>query len=223
MNRPLRILATLIVCAVCMPLLGSAAAAHRLVLFVKVEDGTVKGYGFFVGGGRPHEATLTIRNAAGVELFRGPVAPDASFSFRPAVPAELNVVMDAGDGHVAQAHVSAERFGPGVMLQPIGAAQAAPGGSGSTRDQAPPDGPVAGAPAPAQELASLIDRSVDRAVSRQIAPLLEAYAQADARVRFNEVVSGIAVIIGLAGLLLWGLSRRQRGEEPRLSSSQDAP
>ena len=223
MNPLLRIVAILFACAVFMPMLGSAAAAHRLVLFVRVEEGTLKGYGFFVGGGRPHEATLTIRNAAGVELFRGPIASDASFSFRPAVPAELHVVMDAGDGHVAQTQVAAERFGPSVALPPIAAAQAAQRESGSTRDEMRAEGSAASATASVQDLASLVDRSVDRAVSRQIAPLLEAYAQAETRIRFNEVVSGIAVIIGLAGLLLWGLSRRRRDEEPRLSSSRDEP
>lgn len=53
----------------------------------------------------------------------------------------------------------------------------------------------------------MIDQSVDRAVSRQIAPLLEAYAEADGRTRFSDIVSGIAVIIGLAGLFLWAKSR----------------
>lgn len=222
MTRLLRILTLVAAIAAVMPWLGATADAHRLVLFVKVEGGVLEGYGFFAGGGRPGEATLVIRNAAGVELFRGPAAPDGSFSFRPAVPADFSLAMDAGDGHVATAHVAAGRFGPPLALQPIGAAQAAERESGGMRDEVPGE-PVVAATASAQEIASLVDRSVDRAVSRQIAPLLEAYAHAETRIRFNEVVSGIAVIIGLAGLLLWGLSRRRRDEEPRLSSPRDGP
>lgn len=220
MTRLLRILAVVAAIAGVMPWLSAPADAHRLILFVKVEDGALRGYGFFAGGGRPGEATLTIRNAAGVELFRGPAAPDGSFSFRPAVPAELNVVMDAGDGHVATAHVAGERFGSGPAMQPIGTARASPGEPGAAKEDAHADRPSGGGAA-SPDIAALVDRSVDRAVSRQIAPLLEAYAQAEARVRFNEVVSGIAVIIGLAGLLLWGFSRRRRDEER--PSSQAGP
>jgi len=214
MKRLLRLLAVTAALAIAMPWLSTAAEAHRLVLFVRVEDGALQGYGFFAGGGRPGEATLTIRNAAGVELFRGPAAPDGSFSFRPAVPAELNLVMDAGDGHVATAHVPAERFGIGATFNAIDSALAAQREQGGAKDGARGDKPGSSLSASSQDLAAMVDRSVDRAVSRQIAPLLEAYAQAETRVRFNEVVSGVAVIVGLAGLLLWGSARRRSEEQP---------
>ncbi|AHB01766.1 CbiL protein [Brucella ceti TE28753-12] len=82
---------------------ATMAEAHRLNLFATVEGGTVHGYGFFVGGGRPSEAQLIIRNAQGVELFKGPAGEDGSFSFTPAAPADLVLTLNAGDGHVAEA------------------------------------------------------------------------------------------------------------------------
>jgi nickel transport protein len=49
---------------------------------------------------------------------------------------------------------------------------------------------------------------VDTAVARQIRPLLEAQAEADGRVRFNDVMGGIGMIVGLAGAALWASARR---------------
>jgi len=188
--------------------LSTGAEAHRLKLFATVEDGVVEGYGFFIGGGRPGEAELIIRDGAGTELFRGPAAADGSFRFTPAVPADLALTMNAGDGHVADTRIAASRFPQAGGLAPAGAVQAAEGATSSV-----PADPAMPATGDDTGLAQLVDRSVDRAVSRQIEPLLEAYAQADGRARFNDVVSGIAMIIGLAGAALWASSRR-RGKTP---------
>lgn len=198
----------MIVLAVILGCTTVAAEAHRLKLFATVEDGVVRGYGFFIGGGRPSEAQLVIRNADGVELFRGPTADDGSFSFKPATASDLALSIDAGDGHAAETHIKAERFPPGTTFDPVGAASAATSGPAVTGRAAGSADPAA-VPGPEQELAVLVDRSVDRAVSRQLAPLLEAYAEADGRARFSDIVSGIAVIFGMAGLFLWGRSRRR--------------
>ncbi|MFQ0812383.1 cobalamin biosynthesis protein CbiM [Brucella anthropi] len=201
--KTLRLLLSLIVATMCF---ATAAEAHRLKLFATVEGGTVHGYGFFIGGGRLSEAQLTIRNAQGVELFKGPANADGSFSFTPAVPSDLVLTIDAGDGHVAETHIAADRF----------PRDGVPGVIGSARAETPPAAArEAAAPPSPEELSVMIDRSVDRAVSRQIAPLLEAYAEADGRARFSDIVSGIAVIIGLAGLLLWAKSRRHTGHSDR--------
>ncbi|EFM58077.1 CbiL protein [Brucella sp. BO2] len=192
-----RFLLLLIAATLCF---ATMAEAHRLNLFATVEGGTVHGYGFFVGGGRPSEAQLIIRNAQGVELFKGPAGEDGSFSFTPAAPADLVLTLNAGDGHVAEAHIAANRFSQ------YGAQGAASSTKAETATATPKGAALPASPSP-EELSAMIDQSVDRAVSRQIAPLLEAYAEADGRTRFSDIVSGIAVIIGLAGLFLWAKSR----------------
>lgn len=189
------------------------AEAHRLKLFATVEDGVVHGYGFFIGGGRPSEAQLVIRDAQGVELFRGPAAADGSFTFKPAVASDLALTIDAGDGHAAETHISAARFPQSGTLDPVGAASAA-APSPTTPKLAPEGASPTNLNPSEKELALLVDRSIDRAVSRQLAPLLEAYAEADGRARFSDIVSGIAVIFGMAGLFLWGRSRRRSHNPP---------
>lgn len=194
--------------------MATTAEAHRLKLFATVEDGTVHGYGFFIGGGRPSEARLVIRNGQGVELFRGPAGADGSFSFKPASPTDLVLTIDAGDGHVAEARIAADRFPENGAFAAVGTAKAANETPSATPETAGGSAHASVVTQSSEDLTAMIDRSVDRAVSRQLAPLLQAYAEADGRARFSDVVSGIAVIIGLAGLLLWARSRGPTGAAP---------
>jgi nickel transport protein len=184
------------------------AAAHRLKVFATVEGGTVSGYAFFIGGGRPGGAQVTFRDAAGRTLGAAVTDAEGAFAFTPSRPEAVTVVVDAGDGHAAEASLAADRFASAA------AATAAPG----TVDAPPgaPSGPASGASAPAVAAgasAAACDPAalaalVDTAVARQIRPLLEAQAEADGRVRFNDVMGGIGMIVGLAGAALWASARR---------------
>jgi hypothetical protein len=55
-----------------------------------------------------------------------------------------------------------------------------------------------------------IDSLVEQAVARQILPLREALAEAQAQASFRDVLGGLGYIVGLAGLGLWWTRRRQR-------------
>jgi nickel transport protein len=52
-----------------------------------------------------------------------------------------------------------------------------------------------------------LEALVEAAVARQTAPLLEAFARAEARLRFNDVMGGVGMIVGLAGVALWARGR----------------
>jgi len=200
------------------------AQAHSLKLFATVEDGIVHGYGFFVGGGRSAHSRLIIRDDRGVEVFTGMTGSDGTFTFRPTRASNLYLTIDAGDGHVAQARIAAERFPPNGTFGAIGAAKAAQSlDAAPAADQTPSrnDTMQRSTGPPTDQLIAAIDQKIDHAVARQIAPLLEAYAAAEARLRFNDIVSGVAAIIGLSGLFLWATSRRRRDDKP--GTSRDAP
>lgn len=196
--------------------LAGPAAAHRLKLFATVEDGAITGYGFFIGGGRPQGATLVIRDAAGAEVHRGATDAQGAFSWRPPEADDFTLVIDARDGHVADTRIGADRFagtmlsGPAPTTDPVASAATAPGiPSAETA--------ATGALDPTT-LAETIDRAVDRAVARQIRPLLEAYGQADGRIRLNDVAGGVGMIIGLAGIAIWASGRR-RARPPKSGGS----
>ena len=188
--------------------LAGPAAAHRLKLFATVDDGAITGYGFFIGGGRPQGATLVIRDAAGAEVFRGATDDTGAFSWPPPAPGDFALTIDARDGHVAEARIGADRFAGDALGAAPAAAAPAPAATASV-----PAAGTACAPDPAA-LAAAIDRAVDTAVARATRPLLEAYAEAEGRVRFNDVASGIGMIVGLAGIALWASARRRPPPSP---------
>jgi nickel transport protein len=169
-----------------------SASAHRLKLFLTAEEGAVTGYAFFVGGGRPEGADLIVK-AAGREVFRGKTDPQGGFRWKPDAPANFSVTVNAGDGHWAEGFLAADRLG----------------GASAPLPSPPP--PESRAPREDEQaaLAKMVEAQVDRAVARQLRPLLEAYAQAEGRMRFNDVMGGVGMIVGLAGAGLWALSRRR--------------
>jgi nickel transport protein len=172
-------------------LLSGAAEAHRLKIFVTVEDGALSGHAFFVGGGRPEGVDFIVK-ASGQEVFRGKTDSAGGFRWKPETPADYTVTVDAGDGHRVEAAVAAERLG----------------GPPTQASQKPPEAQGC-APGDSEALTKIVEAQVDRAVARQLRPLMEAYTQAEARVRFNDVMGGVGMIVGLAGAGLWASARRR--------------
>lgn len=195
---------------------AGVAEAHRLKMFVTVEDGEISGYAFFIGGGRPEGVDFVVKNAAGAEVFRGKTDDQGNFRWRPTAAADYAITVDAGDGHWVEDGISADR------LAEVAAAPAATPASESPAVPPPlPASPSTSAPAPVMAcpapldpaaLAKIVEAQVDKAVARQLRPMIEAYDQAEGRVRLNDVMGGVGMIVGLAGAGLWATSRRRRPE-----------
>lgn len=179
------------------------AEAHLLKVFATVEDGAVAGYAFFVGGGRPDKAMLIVQDKSGKELYRGNTDDKGGFNWHPQKTQTMRIIVNAGDGHMAQAILDAERFDPtrasDVVSSPVRPA---------VEENSSSAAPLKSLCSSSAEIEALVDRSVDRAVSRQVRPLLEAFSVADSRIRFNDIVGGIGMIVGLAGVAMWISSRR---------------
>ena len=62
--------------------------------------------------------------------------------------------------------------------------------------------------APASEETALL---VEAAVQRQVEPLLERIEAMDSRLRYTDMMSGLFLIAGLAGMVLWALGRKDGG------------
>ncbi|MFD2172580.1 cobalamin biosynthesis protein CbiL [Rhodobacter lacus] len=171
-------------------LAASPASAHGMKVFAKVVGDQVSGYGFFIGGGRP-EGVEWQAEMAGAPLAQGKT--DASGGFAFAAPASVTgpvtVTLNTGDGHVARAELAPARFG------------AVPGAPAPALAAPEPAAPEAAGP----ELAAL----VAVAVAREVAPLAERIEQMDNRMRLTDLMSGLFLIIGLAGIGLWARGRRR--------------
>ncbi len=209
MKTPLPLLVAALVLLGLTVLFVQPAAAHRLKVFATVEGGAITGYAFFIGGGRPQGAQVLFRTPGGGDLAQAVTDAEGAFSYRPPMPQAVEVVVNAGDGHVAETLLPADRFGPTAPAP----AEPAPSSEAPAPDASAPSlAPAAAACLPDPTvLAGLVDVAADRAVARQIRPLLEAYEAAEGRVRFNDVMGGIGMIVGLAGTALWVSSRRRMG------------
>lgn len=165
------------------------AQAHKLKVFATVEGGEVTGYAFFIGGGRAAGAAWTAKDPAGTTLASGTTDGEGSFAFPvPQPPVDATMTVDTREGHVAAATLPASRFGGGAAVSPP-----------------PADG---AAPAVEAEGEARLAALVEAAVQRQVTPLMERIEQMDDRLRLADVMSGIFLILGLAGMALWAKGRR---------------
>lgn len=210
LRRPLAALAVALAVVFTAP---GSAEAHRLKMFVTAEDGEISGYAFFIGGGRPEGVDFVVKDAKGAEVFRGRTDDQGNFRWRPSVAADYAITVDAGDGHWIEGTIAADRLG--AVAAAASEAPAAP----APEAAAPAANPIAATSAPAlacpapidpAALSKLVEAQVDKAVARQLRPLIEAQTQAEGRVRLNDVMGGIGMIVGLAGAGLWATSRRRR-------------
>ncbi len=84
-------------------LLGGAspALAHKLKVFAAAEGDRVSGYAYFGGGVRAVGARVTVE-AEGARVLDATTDGSGGFAFRAARRADHLIVVDGGDGHVAQ-------------------------------------------------------------------------------------------------------------------------
>ena len=172
----------------------SPAHAHRLRVFATVEQGEISGYAYFVGGARAKGASVIFRDSADRELHRLSADEKGAFRWRPERPQTIRIRVDAGEGHVGSAVIQSSRFS-GRRAEADASEDAEPSAetnlSSANRD--------------------MIVAAVDAAVERHSRTLLEKFEAMETRTRFNDIVGGIGMIIGMAGAALWAMARRKGG------------
>jgi nickel transport protein len=53
-----------------------------------------------------------------------------------------------------------------------------------------------------------------------VRPLLEAFSATDSRIRLNDIVGGIGMIFGLAGVAMWMSARRSTNQRQSTESNK---
>lgn len=195
MFRPSILSLVRLTCLLVMCLGASAPAfAHSLKVFATVEGDVVHGYGFFVGGGRPQNVRWAAR-MEGKVVAEGKTDEQGAFRFSAphTVTGPVTVTINSGDGHVSSRALKADRFG--VEGAPSHVPQSSPR---EAPQEAEPTGSVSG----------LTEAQIRTAVAKEITPLLERIEAMDARVRLADIIAGICLIFGLAGLTLWVKAKR---------------
>lgn len=183
---------------------SAPALAHKVRLFAAADGAEVSGYGYFSGGDRAQDVSVTAE-AGGRVVFSGLTAADGTFRFTAAVRADHLIKLDAGDGHAASFTLRAAEL-------PESLPETAPSAALETA----PAPPVAKAETAPSDQATLAE-TVERAVARQIRPLREQLDAYEQTTRWRDAVGGIGFIVGLAGLA-YGMASRKPGEKTDDSS-----
>jgi len=175
------------------------AEAHKLKVFAAVEGNSIHGYAFFIGGGRAENTSYVAKDAGGTPLADGRTDGNGAFAFDLAKPpaSDVTITVDTHEGHMASATLAASRFGA--------TASQAPASIPATNGPRPEAAPVPSVAPGNVEIAAL----VDAAVQRQVEPLMEQIDRMDSRLRLTDTVSGVFLILGLAGMASWVLGRRK--------------
>ncbi|SBW06640.1 conserved exported hypothetical protein [uncultured Alphaproteobacteria bacterium] len=169
----------LVVCLLAFALFGGAseALAHKMKVFASADGAEISGYAYF-GGGNRAVGVRVVATADGAQAFAGTTDAEGRFAFRAARRADHLIVVDSGDGHLAQTVV------PAADLP-----EAAQGAS--------------------VPVAADVEALVEHAVARQIRPLREQLDAYEEKVRWHDVLGGLGVIFGVAGLS-YGLAMHRR-------------
>ena len=168
------------------------AMAHRLNVFAAYDGTRVSGEAYFTGGTKAEG--IAIRALGPDDKFLAEVQTDAGgeFVFPALPPTDLEIVADAGDGHVAKFRLSAAEMGGSPAMA-----------EASTPSASSVLGPATSA------AATTLEQAVDRAVARRIAPLQRQIAEYESKIRLHDILGGIGYLIGIAGIAFWWLARRE--------------
>lgn len=170
---------------------ASPALAHRLNVFAAWDGTRISGEAYFTGGARAGGVAIRAVAPDGKVLANVRSEKNGDFALPPFAPADVDIIADSGDGHVAHFRVTAAEMGGAPRPAAADPATALP---------------VSAVPAPS---AQGLEAVMDRAVARRIAPLQRQIAEYEAKVRLHDILGGIGYLVGLAGLGFWWLARRE--------------
>lgn len=183
-------------------LLAAPAQAHKLKVFAAAEGETVTGFAYFFGGGRAIGARVIVTAPDGRRVADQQTDPEGNFRFEVTQTEDLRITVESPDGHVAFAAIAASEL---IIPMPVLAAPAAAAEPSPAEPGTAPAGEEPAALPP--DIAVLIET----AVARQVRPLREQLDAWSERVFWRDVLGGLGIIIGFAGLA-YGLTAR-RGEK----------
>ena len=173
---------------------AAPALAHRLNVFAAWDGARLSGEAYFTGGARAGGIAIRAVASDGKVLAQTRSEKNGGFALPPfavaAVEADVDIVADSGDGHVAHFRITAAEMGT-------------PSGAAPSMAASPP------VPVAAPSASDGLEAAMDRAVARRIAPLQRQIAEYEAKVRLHDILGGIGYLVGLAGLCFWWLARRE--------------
>ncbi len=206
--------AALLALIVFLMIVPQGAQAHRVNLFAWFDGENIVGRAYYLNGRPAMEAVLKVKKEDSTESFHLKTDKEGRFSFTPKGPGNYELVLQAGQGHMAKAV---------VKIKPVTASRSSKG-NGSAQGNAdakaafykekekPPkeDSVIKGVPGSIKKCQDM-EKTLDRLLRRQLEPIrreLEALAVSQSKVTLRDVISGLGYILGIVGIWAYLLSRR---------------
>lgn len=189
-------------------LIAFEANAHAVFVDAWVEGDTMCAEGSFAGKAKAKNSTVTVNNDAGETLHEGRTDNAGKVCFPlPQKAAKLTFVLNAGQGHRAEAVLYEDDF-PETAAPAPSAAAPAPA-------KAEPVSPAATIATPAPSAVTSLDETVREAVrqemQKQLGPIRQSLASLQNREPgMLEIFGGIGWIVGLAGAAALASTRRRQ-------------
>ncbi len=182
--------------------LPQTVTAHNVRIYAWAQGTTVYGETSFSGGRKPHDAKITVFNAA-THAIISHTRTDNKGTFHVAMPVvvieqhpDLLLVIDAGEGHRGQWLLPASEYlasGAGQPLSPAKSRTIVK--TGQTKEKA-----VSLKPLDEQALRNMIDQELEL----RLAPLKQMIARQSVHTTdLRDILGGIGYIFGLAGIIAW--------------------
>jgi nickel transport protein len=187
--------------------LAGPALAHKVSVFAYVENGQLKGEGYFAGGDKAQNCPVEVQDAQGQTVGQAQTNAQGEFSLPlPASAPPLKIILRAGQGHQGDYTLTAAD---------LGAAADSPAPSPASAQAAPAAEAAPAAAAPGLSAAEL-EQIVAQALDKRLAPLTAQVAKlaAERAVSLQDVVGGLGYILGLLGIAAY-VKSRQGGAPPR--------
>ncbi len=195
-------------------IMASLASAHTIKLFATVENQTISGYGYFPGGGKFRNGTVTVHGPDGTTLGQITTDDNGEFNYTAQYKCDHIFSIETTDGHAASYTVKAEelpdRLPPlsasnSVNLQPEASKDRALPSSGHEATVPPDQAPLLAAGGISS---TDLERVVDSAIARHVKPLREQLEEYEQKIRLHDILSGIGYIFGVAGIAMYLASRK---------------
>ncbi len=230
--------------------LSSPIQAHLLKVFAYSTGDEVIGSVYFAGGDPAGDVELKVSGATGWVLST--LRSDAEGRFRYPIthPEAQHIRAFSGDGHSAQWTISKAELGtiatPGPDNNSADSSGRNPGNSSGDNSAGDPNtigsnDATSATPRSANLSAlsgdtdstenisrtrpstELSEAMIERAVARQLGPLRLQLEQQQDRARLSDILGGIGIIFGLAGITMWWRSRRLLVGTSSSSASHSSP
>lgn len=188
-------------CAALFFLTIGQASAHRVNIYAYEEGGKIHTESYFSDGTPSRDSHVTVYNEKGKVVVEGQTDGKGIFVFPVESQGDLRIVLEASMGHRNEILLPASEIGSG--------------GAESVPDQDKKATSPDGDPFPAAVIESrnlLSSETIDRALDRRLKPIQASILRiqrAMEKPKLSQVLGGLGYIIGLAGALLWGMSRKK--------------